>query len=391
MNSEHPSTSATAPAGRASRAPARLRVARTASLVLAVAMASLPAAAVRAEPRGGAKPEPAARPASRGEPTRPATRGEQGASDAAYRDLVDQALGEFKRKNWPEARSLFAQAHAINPNARTLRGLGVVSFEMREYVSAIVYLEQAIEEARQALTDTQRGECQGLLTRARTYVGGFTPILSPADATLVVDGAPPVRDAGGSLLLAFGEHVLSLSAPGYQTSTRRLQVQGGERTELHMELAPEAPPVVVAAPAPPAAAPDTAAGAVELAPAAAAPKQPVARTETVTTGGLKYTWVALGAGVLFGGLSGGAYYAGKHEYDKLLDACDTRGAAGDPCSPGDPDTDKVRRYERLTNAGLGLAAVSAVGAAVLLAIEWPRERQVVVGVGPQSITLRGAF
>jgi tetratricopeptide (TPR) repeat protein len=380
MNSEHTSTTAFAPAGRASRAAARPRVVRAASLVLAVAMASLPAAAVRAEPRSGAKPEPTARPAPRGEPA---------ASDATYRDLVDQALGEFKRKNWPEARSLFAQAHALNPNARTLRGLGVVSFEMREYVSAIVYLEQALAESRQALTDTQRGECQGLVTRARTYVGGFTPVLSPADATLVVDGAPPLRDASGGLLLAFGEHVLTLSAPGYQTSTRRLQVQGGERTELRMELAPEPPPVV-AAPALLAAAPADATHGGE--PATPAAREPVAvRTETVTTGGLKYTWVALGAGVLFGGLAGGSYYAGKREYDELLDACESRGALGDPCSPGDPDTDKVRRYERLTNAGLGLAAASALGAAVLLAIEWPRERQVVVGVGPQSITLRGAF
>jgi hypothetical protein len=309
-------------------------------------------------------------------------------ADAAYRDLVDQALGEFKHKHWPEARVLFARAHELHPNARTLRGLGVVSFEMREYVSAVVYLQQALDESRQALTDAQRGECVGLITRARTYIGGYAVALVPETASLLVDGAAPARAADGEVLLAFGEHTLAASAAGYQELTRRIQVQGGERVELRLVLSPELPPEPV---------PPPLALTVEE-PAAGAPGQreapPVSASREpylVRTGGLKYTWVALGAGVVFGGLAGGAWFMGDQEFNRLKDSCRDRAASGDPCVAGDTNTKKITRYEKLTNAGIGLSAVSAVTAAVLLAVEWPRERRISVALSPQSISLRGAF
>ena len=47
-------------------------------------------------------------------------------AEAQYKQLIQQALGEFRRQNWPEARVLFRRAHALSPNARTLRGMGVV-------------------------------------------------------------------------------------------------------------------------------------------------------------------------------------------------------------------------------------------------------------------------
>src|SRR5690349_9454730 len=94
--------------------------------------------------------------------------------DAAYKELVEQALSEFKHKNWPEARVLFMRAHELNPNARTLRGMGIVSFEMRDYLNAVINLKAALEDKRQPLTEAQRKECDSLLTRARTYVGVYT-------------------------------------------------------------------------------------------------------------------------------------------------------------------------------------------------------------------------
>ena len=106
----------------------------------------------------------------------------QAKDEGAYKELIEQALTEFKLKNWPEARVLFRRAHELNPNARTLRGLGVVSFEMRDYQQAVRQLSLALVDTRQPLTDVQRSECEGLLGRARTFVGSYSLRVTPATA-----------------------------------------------------------------------------------------------------------------------------------------------------------------------------------------------------------------
>jgi hypothetical protein len=304
--------------------------------------------------------------------------------EAAYKELIDQALSEFKLKNWPEARVLFRKAHELNPNARSLRGLGVVSFEMRDYVQAVQHLSAALVDPRQPLTEAQRSECEGLLARARTFVGSYALRLEPGAAQTTLDGGPLVRDQEGLVLVPFGEHTLRASAAGYEDAVSRLQVQGGERAELTLVLVAASQASV----APVAAEPglDSAQAQTQTAPAA-----PRSEEHRFIGGGLRYTWVALGATAVFGAATVGLWYAGQGELDDLDARCARRAAKGNPCEPGDTNTDTVKRYERLTNAALGLTAVGAVATGVLLALEWPREKNLALEVGFQSVSLRGSF
>ncbi|MEY4512912.1 MAG: hypothetical protein RLZZ450_5034 [Pseudomonadota bacterium] len=48
-----------------------------------------------------------------------------------YRETIAEALIEYEAHNYLEARTLFERAHKLYPNARTLRGLAVVAFELR--------------------------------------------------------------------------------------------------------------------------------------------------------------------------------------------------------------------------------------------------------------------
>ena len=48
-----------------------------------------------------------------------------------YRQAVDEAVREFAARNFEEARSLFARADALYPNARTQRGLGLADQQPR--------------------------------------------------------------------------------------------------------------------------------------------------------------------------------------------------------------------------------------------------------------------
>jgi hypothetical protein len=330
--------------------------------------------------RAGAD-RPAAKPSAK-----PATAQESSANDAsseAYRDFVEQALSEFKLENWPEARLLFRRAHELNPSARTFRGIGMVSYEMRDYVPAVLALTAALADTRQPLTPAQRKECEALLVRARTFVGSYALSLEPPRLALTVDGSAAEFDTDGHLLVGFGEHTLQASAPGYDTTTKPLSVQGGEAASMEIVLQLSEAQTMAGSPS---TQEHTAPRGAPL-----VPRTSPAPAASLHTGGLKYTWVALGAGAVFGGAAVGSWIVGENKFQDLKDQCEQSATQGSQCVRGETDVSSAKRFERLTNAMLGMSAVSLVTAAVLLPIEWPRERRLALDVGPTNIAIRGKF
>ena len=107
-------------------------------------LASIWALPVEAQTSGG--PAPAA----------PASGASADLEPAGYRDTVERAVLEFAAGHFEESRALFARAHALFPNARTLRGLGMAEFELRNYVIAIEHLEAALANQARPLDEDLR-------------------------------------------------------------------------------------------------------------------------------------------------------------------------------------------------------------------------------------------
>jgi hypothetical protein len=162
-----------------------------------------------------------------------------------YHAMLEEAVSEYDAHRYEEARALFRRAHEISPNARTLRGIGMASFELREYIEALRSLEASLVDKRRALTPTQRTQVEALIERTRAFVGRFFLKLSPKETIVRVDGAPGIVESDGSLLLGFGRHTLIAESPGSTSETREINVIGGERQELAFQLHAEAAPVVV--------------------------------------------------------------------------------------------------------------------------------------------------
>jgi hypothetical protein len=259
--------------------------------------------------------------------------------------LITDAVSEYQAGRFEEARALFLRANQQSPSARTLRGLGMASFELRDYVAAARALAAALHEARHPLTVEQRQHVEGLLARAETFVGRLTPRLRPADATLLVDDKPAQREPDGTLLLPFGRHRLTARCPGCADDQRDLEVLGGERRDLEIVLAPRAS----GAPEAPSAAP---AGQPPLVRRAA----PAARHDAAAY------WLAGGAAVAVGG----AVAAGLWWRDRAsaLDAC--RGA-GARCLNESTVAGERGAASGLT-IGLGAAGIAAGIAAAWV---WP--------------------
>jgi tetratricopeptide (TPR) repeat protein len=167
---------------------------------------------------------------------------------AEYRRVLREAIGEFNAGRFEEARALFRRAHEISPSARTLRSIGMASYELREYGAAFVALNEALASTGNPLNRRQRREVEELVRNTRTFLGRFYLVVEPPEANVTVDGEAPVRDADGSILLGLGPHTLAAEHAGFERGSLSLEVQGGEERELQLRL--EAI-VVAPEPAPP--------------------------------------------------------------------------------------------------------------------------------------------
>lgn len=161
--------------------------------------------------------------------------------EQGYEGLIAEAVQEFEAAHWIEARALFLRAHEQKPSARTFRGLGFVEFELRNYLRADEYLRQALADSRHALTASQRREVEAAHARVQGFLGLYRIEVVPGSAQVLVDGATPGHVQDGSIVLEAGEHVLSFSAEGHAPLERRLDVRGGERESLRIELQAQTP------------------------------------------------------------------------------------------------------------------------------------------------------
>ncbi|HTU61714.1 MAG TPA: hypothetical protein VMF89_24830, partial [Polyangiales bacterium] len=157
-------------------------------------------------------------------------------ASAEYKDLVRDGMLKYTRGLWDEARAYFLKAHALAPNARTLRGLALIGYDSQHFVQAIDYAEQSLVHPVQPLNDKMKEEAKKLIDQAQSQVARAELITTPADAEVRVDGAPVTRRADGTVWMDPGAREISVSAQGYLTETRRLELSEQQQTRLEIAL-----------------------------------------------------------------------------------------------------------------------------------------------------------
>jgi tetratricopeptide (TPR) repeat protein len=276
---------------------------------------------------GSAQAKPAAAPST------------EGAESAEYKQAVEAALEEYRLQHFEEARSLFERAHAIDPNARTLRGLGMVEFERRHYVRAAELLEAALASKKKPLTDEQRKTVAELLARTRQFISNYAvEVTPPNDALdLELDGKRVELGPEHRLALEAGEHTLRVSARNAVPRELKLDVKGGEQQTLHIQLELKTTAEARQPAQPP-----------KQRPPHAPSKRNVLAIVLTSAGGA----VAAAGGVL-GGIA-------------LMKADELE-------TQDDPDADKARSLAIGADVMLGVGIASAVTGVVLLIVKRPRD------------------
>lgn len=163
---------------------------------------------------------------------------DSGQTSPTYRELIDGAVTEYGLGHFEEARALFARAHAMRPNARTLRGLGVASYELRSYLDSVQYLEAALASQANPLKGRLRANTQRLLDRARTFVGTLALQVEPTNAHIHIDGRQIPQSQLPHIQLDLGEHELEATAQGYHTRRVRFKIRDSEPRPLEVHLRP---------------------------------------------------------------------------------------------------------------------------------------------------------
>jgi hypothetical protein len=271
---------------------------------------------------------PTAHAAGRGTEPPPAA---EPADDPAYKKAIDEGLAEYDARRFEEARILFRRAHEISPNARTLRGIGMTSFELRDYVAAVHNLSAAVQDERKPLSSGKREHTLELLARSRMFVDVYILTVSPKTAQVLVDGHAPEYESDGTLMFGFGAHTIEIRAPGMVPRTLPLDISGGQRKELSVSLEPA--PVAPTSGAPPVA-------------TATEPLPP-----TVSNGGA-IAWLIAGGGAAL--LAGGA---GIYLY--------TRQTQLDNCHNPAPDLQCTNESSMKTWRNVALGMTIGAGAAAL--------------------------
>jgi hypothetical protein len=295
-----------------------------------------------------------------------------------YQRLVQQGLHEYDLGNFNEAKSFFAQAHALSPSARTLRGLGMSSYELRNYVEAIGYFDQALGSAERPLTVQMRGEVTQLLKQARAFVTKLKVTLEPASAELRVDTRRPVKDGAGYVLLDPGLHELVAEAPGHDGLTRNLRTDGGEELSLTMSLHATAKEPVAEA------AGKTAAPREELGEATPPPPAP-----KESSGGSVGPWLLIGSSAAVT-IAGGVLIALM-----VKDKNAVENPSGDTTWPEVRDAhDRVFPFSVAGFTALGVGVAGLIGGIawkVGSSSESPKESGVQVGLVPGGLRVNGQF
>lgn len=160
------------------------------------------------------------------------------ARPSEYDVALEAALDAHARGDLPSARTSMERAHALSPNARTLRGLAIIAHAQARHVEAVLLCDEALASETQALTPLLRQSVEELRTRSLRAVARVTLTLVPADASLRVDEQPARRARDGTLLLAPGAHRLVVSAPGYTPYEIALAARAGQAAAVHVALAP---------------------------------------------------------------------------------------------------------------------------------------------------------
>jgi hypothetical protein len=154
------------------------------------------------------------------------------------RTRFTRGLELYKEGNFHAALAEFRAAYAAAPSYRLQYNLGQTLYQLQDYAGAVRAFDQFLTEGGDKIDAERRKEVEGELAKLRQRVAKLTFTVNVPAAEIAIDDEPKGTAQKGPVLVSAGRRRVSVTASGYQTETRVIDVAGAQSVELKFELKP---------------------------------------------------------------------------------------------------------------------------------------------------------
>jgi hypothetical protein len=258
---------------------------------------------------------------------------------ASARSHFAHGVKLYEEDDFRAALIEFNRAYELAPNWAVLYNVGQSYYQLRDYANALRTLERYVQEAGAQIASDRGAQVARELEELRGRVAHVTLNASVEGADISLDDAPlGTSPLAAPVLVGAGRHKITASKAGYAPAIRVVDIAGGDKIAVGLDLVAEAPPPAAA----PVESPSYAGAGVVL---------------------------ALGiAGVAVGTVFGVAAIENKSTLNK---DCNTQKACP---SSEQGDIDAFSRNGAISTVGFGVGAAGLVLGAYLFFHERSKER-----------------
>jgi PEGA domain len=185
------------------------------------------------------------------------------ASQKEGREHFARGIALYREANFSGARAEFERAYDVAPSYRILFNLGETAFELQDYAGAIMAFSRYLSEGGTAVPALRRTEVEKSIGELEQRVGRLVVSTNVAGADIAVDGVRVgTTPLAAPVVVSVGRRALTATMTGRIPISRTIDVAGGDRTNIVLDLAvpevavtPTPAPVVAVQPEPAAVPP----------------------------------------------------------------------------------------------------------------------------------------
>jgi tetratricopeptide (TPR) repeat protein len=158
--------------------------------------------------------------------------------EARARVHFQQGVEAVQRGELTRATEHFEAAQALSPNPVVLYNLGQTYSALGRPVEAEAALQRYLASEPRPTDPKRIKAVEDLIAFNERRIGSVLVELTPADATLEVDGSKVVLPPPRRIRLAAGRHVLVANKPDFKPAIANVDVSAGAEARTQLELEP---------------------------------------------------------------------------------------------------------------------------------------------------------
>lgn len=158
-------------------------------------------------------------------------------ADVEARERFAKGVQFYKAEDYKLALIEFERVYELTPNYKVLYNIGQVNFQLNNYARALKALDQYLREGGNEVPEDRRKAVEADIATLRDRVATIEVTANVPDAEILVDDVPagktPMKEPA---LVDAGQHVIRVSATGYQAGSKVVTLAGRDKTKISIEL-----------------------------------------------------------------------------------------------------------------------------------------------------------